>query len=433
MFDKSLFKKGDVVAVALSGGKDSVCLAHALKKCEGELGITVKAINVEHGIRKERSVLDSAFVKDFCAKLNIELKCYAVNVLKYSEEEGLSVETAARVLRYQCFDNALIEGFCNKIATAHHAGDNAETVLMNIFRGSSVSGACGISKTANGGKIIRPILKLTAEDIIKYVSANNLNYVTDESNEDISYTRNFLRNEVIPLIESRFPCAKRAINRFSEIAFEENELLNGLCQKLIKGNSVKIVEDNEKPLFMRAALLVIKKMGVVKDFENSHLLAVYNLKNSQVGARVEIGETVVAYKSYDCIEFLPLNRNQPQEIAFKEGSFVFGDYIINIERVNANGTNVKQEGVWFIDGDKLPYNAIIRTKRPGDQIKTFGKVTKSLKKFLTDKKIPAHLSASLAVIACESDVYAVIGVDISCKVAVDEGTKSLLKISCSKI
>ena len=194
MFSKNLFNKKEVVAVAISGGADSVCLLHLLHTNAKALDITVKAINVEHGIRGESSLQDSQFVKDFCALINVELKSYTVNAPSFAKQKGYSLEQAARVLRYECFDNALIEGFCDKIATAHHAGDNAETVLFNILRGSALSGVCGISESAYNGKIIRPILKVTKQEISAYLKEHNLPFVFDSTNSEEKYSRNYIRN-----------------------------------------------------------------------------------------------------------------------------------------------------------------------------------------------------------------------------------------------
>ena len=148
MLNVNLFNKKEVVAVALSGGEDSIFLAHLLHSKAKELGICVKAINVEHGIRGEQSKKDSEFVKDFCDKYGIELKSYTVNVPAYVKETGYSEEQAGRILRYECFDNALIEGFCDKIATAHHLNDNVETVLFNYSAEARLPAFAGLTRLA---------------------------------------------------------------------------------------------------------------------------------------------------------------------------------------------------------------------------------------------------------------------------------------------
>lgn len=429
MFDKSLFNKQEVIAVALSGGKDSVCLAHLLHANAKSLGITVKAINVEHGIRGESSLKDTAFVKDFCKSLGIELKCYAVNVPEFANKQGFSEEQAGRILRYQCFDNALIEGFCDKIATAHHLSDNAETVLFNLLRGSALAGVCGIKNVSDNGKIIRPLLNCLKSDIDNYIKQNDLPFVHDESNDQNKYTRNFIRNELFPLIESRFEGAERAINRFSSLARQDEELLNALSQKLIKGNSVEFTDDLNKPLFSRACLSVIKKLGVTKDFESAHLDAVYNLKNSQSGKSIDLKNGVKAYKSKNAVVFEKQETGEfLEEIPLKIPCEITTPYYeIKFEKID----DIQPNCLCF-DGDKLPYNAVIRTKRTGDRIKTFGGSSKSLKKFFTDKKIDARISKHAPVIAVDSEIYAVCPVDISYWLKVDKTTKKIIKLTCKR-
>lgn len=153
-FYKNLIFKGEKIAVAVSGGSDSVALLHFLCERSKTDGFFVCAVNIEHGIRGEDSLKDSAFVKDFCKKLGVELYFYRVDSLAFAEKERISVEQAARILRYQKFRELLESGAVDKLATAHHESDNAETVLLNLFRGASLKGAAGI-KPVNE-RIVRP-------------------------------------------------------------------------------------------------------------------------------------------------------------------------------------------------------------------------------------------------------------------------------------
>lgn len=412
--------------MAVSGGADSVCLLHLLHTNANALEITVKAVNVEHGIRGESSLQDSRFVKDFCASLGIELKSYTVNAPGYAKEKGYSLEQSARILRYECFDNALIEGFCDKIATAHHLSDNVETVLFNLFRGSALAGVCGIDEISLNGKIVRPLLGCSRAQIDEYVKQNNLPFVHDESNDCNDYTRNFLRNEVLPLIESRFEGVQGRISSFSTLATRDERLLDSMAEKLIDGFSVEFVEELYLPLFTRACLKVMKRLGITKDFESVHLDAVYNLKNLQTGKSVDLKNGVKAYKSKNRAVFeraiIPTNWEYGFEL---DKLFESEKYCFSFEK-----TNRLEPDFLCFDGDKLPYNAIIRTKRTGDTIVTFGGQKKSLKKFFNDKKIDARVSNFIPVIAVGSEVYAVLTVDISKKIAVDKSTVNIIKIIC---
>lgn len=432
MLNTDLLEKNQTVAVALSGGKDSVCLLYALLEQADRLQISVKAINVEHGIRGQASVFDTNFVKTLCKKLNVPLKCYTVKALDFAEKNSLGVEQAARILRYQCFDNALIGGFCDVVATAHHKNDATETVLFNLLRGCALSGVCGITKKQ--GKIIRPLLNTSREEIDKFVQQNNLPFVTDETNNDDGYSRNFLRNKVIPLIKTRFSNIDDSIYRFSQIAAQENALLDNLAKELIDGNAVKFATEEKEPLFRRACLAVMKNNGFTVDYEKKHLDALVELKNLQTGARIDLKNGLVAYKQYDKVVFEKTNgifsqtANDLSSIPFKTGEIIFSKYKLTFEK-----TSAREQGKLVFDLDKLPYNTVIRTKQSGDTIKTFGGKSKTLKKYLTDKKISSKISESFPLLAAGSEILAVCPVDISEKIKIDEKSINLVKITCELI
>lgn len=210
--------RGKRVCVALSGGGDSVALFHCLKECAPRCGITLSAVNVEHGIRGESSRADSAFVKELCARENVPLFFYSADIPALAKERGTGVEEAARRYRYEMFFRLLREDKADVIATAHHAGDNAESVLFNLFRGSSLTGAGGIRAFMKGAElakeiapaearalapalagkgIARPLLGVSKAEILQYLRENNLQWREDETNADTAYTRNFLRREVL--------------------------------------------------------------------------------------------------------------------------------------------------------------------------------------------------------------------------------------------
>ena len=194
LVDTSLFE-GKKVGIALSGGRDSMCLLSVLI----DAGISPIAIHVEHGIRGKDSISDMNFVKDYALKHNIVLKVFNVDAPKIAKEKGLSLEQAARIARYDVFDNLIKEGVVDCIALAHHANDQAETILMRILRGTGIKGLEGMQ--IQNGYYVRPLLEYTREDINDYVIANKIPYVEDLTNAEDIYTRNFLRQEINKLKE----------------------------------------------------------------------------------------------------------------------------------------------------------------------------------------------------------------------------------------
>ena len=190
-----LFEAGETIGVAVSGGVDSMCLLQYIFDAKKEYGIDVVAINVDHQIRAN-SGDDSAFVAEHCKKLGIPCFCFKVDVPKIAAEKKLGLEECARNARYKIFDEVVKKGLCDKVAIAHHEADQVETVLLNIFRGAGLKGAAGM--TAVQGTFIRPFLFTSKAEILKYAEEKNIPFVVDQTNLDSSYSRNFLRNEILP-------------------------------------------------------------------------------------------------------------------------------------------------------------------------------------------------------------------------------------------
>ena len=446
MLNLSLLKKGSRVAVALSGGKDSVCLLYLLLSVSGEFEIEVKAVNVEHGIRGESSLRDSEFVKTLCEKLNVPLKSYSVNSPERAEKTGESEEQAARFLRYECFNDALSNGFCDFIATAHHAADVTETLLLNIIRGSSLKGLCSIPETAMNGKIIRPLLYTEKSEIDGYVLKNNLPYVTDETNLKNDYNRNYLRNEVIPLIEKRFKSFQKSVCKTCKSIKSEDEYLDGLALKLTdeSGSFVIIPNYSDLPVFKRACVIALKLNGFIADYTENHINELVKLAFTQTGKKVSLKCGITAYKSYDRLVFKTKSAETSSLIDFSLEKTAFGDYELSFEKITRdeflnclNNKKLKKENkkekykpALFFDLDKLPKGCIIRTRKQGDVITDFGGKTKTLKKYLTDKKVSALVSSSLPLIAKENTVYIIGLIDVSARIKVDESSKNIVKCVC---
>ncbi len=423
-FDFSLIN-GKTVAVAVSGGSDSMALLHFMLSIKEKYNFNLKAINVEHGIRGDASISDSQFVEDFCLKHFIPLIQYSVNAPLFAKENKLSIEQSARILRYDCFKTAINSGNCDFIATAHHQKDNAETVLLNLFRGTGLKGLKGISNF--DGKILRPFLSVPKKDITNYLRQNSIPFVTDESNFCDDVTRNNLRINVLPKIEQIFPDFEQSITRFSASAKEEDEFLDSLAKKAINKTDKNIKIDISIPpvLFKRACIIAFKLLGIDKDWEKAHVDAVFALTLNKNGAKAILPKGITAIKEYDsvCI-FIPEQENI-KILSFSQGNFEFFGKKLSILPIDKT---VSLTSGFFIDSDKLPKNTIIRTKRDGDLFTKFGGGTKKLNDYFTDKKIPLRLRDSIPIIADENKVLAIFGVAVSDCVKIDENTKNILQL-----
>ncbi len=398
--------------MALSGGRDSVALLHALCQVREEYCVTLCALTCEHGIRGERSKSDLAFVKQLCNSWNVPLRVFELDVPTFSRREKLGVEEGARVLRYRCFQTVLDEGQADVIVTAHHRDDCAETVLFRLLRGTSLY---GLNVFPNRKGIARPLLSVTRAQIDEYVARHALEYVEDESNGDIRYTRNFLRREALPLIKSRMAGAAENLVRFAERAAEDEEYLSALAQKEIRGERVALALP--MPVFSRACMLVLKRMGITKDYTAANVEEIAKLKDLQSGRHVNLPDGIEAAREGDDVVFYRPKTPEQREIPFALGECSCGEYLL------LTGKD-EQKNALVCDADKLPKNCVVRTRREGDFITPFGGGTKSLKKFFTDRKISARIGRLLPLICDGSEVYAVCGVEISDKIKTDERTET---------
>ena len=172
---KQTLVKNKVIAVAVSGGSDSMALLHFMLSVKDTYGFSLVALNVEHGIRGELSLKDTEFVKEYCKNLGIKTLLYKVDAVKHAKENKLTLEQSARILRYDCFFDAINSKKCDVVATAHHRGDNFESILFNLFRGTGLKGLTGISDM--DGKIIRPLLSVSKTEIEKYIEENKADYL----------------------------------------------------------------------------------------------------------------------------------------------------------------------------------------------------------------------------------------------------------------
>ncbi len=432
VFLQSLIKKEDTIGVATSGGSDSMALLHYLNAQSKKQGFNVVAINVEHGIRGEESLGDSAFVKRYCIDNGIEFIFYQVNVPEYAKEHKLSIEQAGRILRYQCFENALKCGKCNKIATAHHLSDNAESVLLNALRGSGLKGLSGIAQNIDD-KIIRPFLSVTKAQIMDYLKKHGLPYRTDSTNLDAEYTRNHIRLNVMPEIKKVFPEAELSLNRLADSAKIDDDYLQSVAQNslTVEETTVSFSVDLHPAVASRCVITGLKTFGIERDWTKAHVEAVLGLKDLENGSRIYLPKGLLAIREYDRITLFKPTDFDYTPIPFKVGRYEFLYGLITIERVDEFDGELKNG--FYLDGDKLSPSTTIRTLRTGDKFTKFGGGTKKLCDYFTDKKVPLRLRTRTPLIADDDQVYAIIGIGVSENAKIDQNTKTIYKITYKTI
>ena len=300
-----LIKSGDNIIVGVSGGPDSICLLDVLNKIRTNLSyplifspqkvptFNIYVAHINHMLR-ENAIADEEYVKNFCENNNIECFVKRIDIYQNAKKRKVGLEEAGRIARYEFFEEICNKYNNSKIAIGHNSNDNAETVLMNIMRGCGISGIKGIE--VERINIIRPLLKCAREEIEKYCELNNLIVRHDESNDDNIYTRNKVRNELIPYIQSKFnPNIISALNRLSEIVCEEERYLKDIISKeyinvlqeekseeiiinLKNFNKLDIVLKNRLILYIVARLL-----GNSKDIEKVHIEDIIKMCDKNIG------------------------------------------------------------------------------------------------------------------------------------------------------
>ena len=243
----NLINENDIVLIGVSGGPDSICLLHILNTLKEKLKIKIYVAHVNHMIRKEADS-ETEYVRNICNNLGIECFVKKIDVEELAKQSKKGTEEMGREIRYNFFDEIANKVKANKIVTAHNNNDNAETILLNILRGSGISGLKGI-EAKRDNKYIRPLIETNRKDIEEYCKDNLLNPKIDKTNLDIIYKRNKVRNELIPYIKKEFnPNIIKTINRLSEIVKDENCFLDKIVDTTF--NDICIEEQANKKIIL---------------------------------------------------------------------------------------------------------------------------------------------------------------------------------------
>lgn len=428
-----LINKGERVAVACSGGMDSMCLLSVLMGLREKLEFELVAINIDHNLR-ENSKSDSRFVKSFCDKNNIKLFAFSVDVKKYCETKKMTTEQGARDLRYKAFKK-LIDGHqVDKIALGHHMQDQAETILLNIFRGAGLGGACGMEYIRDG-VYIRPLLDTSKTEIRAYIRANDIPFVEDETNSQNDYSRNYIRNMVMPLIRSKWSNIESNLCSFGSICRQDDEYINSQIDErslIVQDNAVKIYANyfvNSPSVVNRMILRALNKIGVTSNIERRHLNIIRDMAiESENGSKISLPNGIVVIKEYNFITITNKSVKLKQfQLKLAKGKYDIPNVgVLEVDSLRKLDISSHQN---VFDKDKVPKDAMWRFRQDGDYFVKFGGVMKSLNEYLIDKKVPSRLRDVTPVLAVGSEVLVIAGVEISEKVKIDKNTKSAFGVN----
>ena len=437
-----MLERGCSVTVGVSGGADSVCLFFMLIKLREEYGLKLKVIHVMHGIRGDEACRDMEFTKSLCSEYGVPFKCVEKDVPYIASQMGMSIEEAGRYARYKAFEDEKAD----KTAVAHNLNDLAETVLFNLFRGSSIQGLTGISPV--NGKIIRPLLCVTREEIEDYLSGKGIKWRTDHTNSDNTYSRNRIRNELLREAVKINPSAIEHIARSAEELRLAEESLKIQTESAFlrytfreEGRiSIDIKAKDELPRLILGRMVykaLYSLSGRKKDLTSKHVEEITELFNRQSGKRVDLIYGIKAERDFDRIVILKKNTEEKKNISqiglsrlLEKGTISLEDgRIVSAELIKGDFEEfTKVSYTDMLDYDKIDNGAVIRTRQKDDRI-SIKNGHKKIKELLMESKVSREKRDKILLLASDNDVYWAEGIRRGFDCRVTKETKRVLHIN----
>jgi tRNA(Ile)-lysidine synthase len=434
---------GDRVLVAVSGGPDSVALLGALVTLAEELGVSLCAAHLNHGLRGEESLRDQRCAEDVAQRFGVPCVVGVADAL----HRGSNVEARARQQRYAFLSRAAGEQGCTKIATGHTMDDQAETMLMRLLRGTGSDGLAGILAVREGS-IIRPLIESSRAEVLAFLGARQLPFCEDSSNHDFRFLRNRVRHEVMPLLAAISPTARRNLAAAAEILRDEAVFLREhdarlLAVALAPDGSLAVPALVGAAAPLRARLVrawLRERRGDLLGLSGTHFRAVVNLaRGPRPNGRVRLpgGQWVV--REYGCLRY-PGGEEPP---------------VVETEHLLVPGSTVCLQSGWRIgaelesfgedwrrpmdlleavaDAAAVAVPLVVRTLRPGDRIQPLGvRGHRKLQDVMVDRKLPLQARRSCPVVELDGEVFWVPGVVRSNRALVTPATRSTVRLSAQK-
>lgn len=428
LFDRikaeNFLSENDVILIALSGGADSVFLTEYLKSVKDKYSLTLKAAHIEHGIRGQESLNDCRFVEEYCKNSGIECYTLHINAPEEAKQAGVGIEEYSRNRRYAFF-NAIA---CDKIATAHTLSDNIETLVFRLIRGTSVKGLCGIPPVRE--KIIRPLLDLSGEEIRNYLDENNISYCIDSTNECNEYSRNHIRNNIIPLFSKLNESYETSFKRLFESLNEDNAYLESKADncfnKAFNNNTIDI------NALVSYHISVIKRV-IIKYFAKNNISlneckinGILNLLNHSGRMQISGGIYAVSNKN-----FLRIVNYDNQT---KNSKFIVSKEICSLNEFLNKCELCGKKFDFYCDCDKIVGSIAVRPRQSGDKISPANRgCTKSLKKLFNELEIPAEIRDIIPVITDDNGIIGIYGYCVDERVKITDSTENVLVLNADLV
>ncbi len=454
MFDKvkaymeeyHMVEENDTVVAGVSGGADSVCLFLLLHEYCKQKNARLVAVHLNHKIREDAGA-DAGYVKELCKEFGVTLHVFEEDVARLAKKSGIGTEEAGRIARYRAFEQVLAEyGGTGEIAVAHHKGDVAETVLFHLFRGSGIAGLTGMAPVR--GNIVRPLLDVTREEIEVFLQEKGRTWCIDSTNEENTYTRNKLRNVLLPYVEKEIcpQAGAHVVSAAKELA-EIKALLDEMTTEALK--ETVVFESDDKAAVLAEVFLqkheVIRKQIILRvleyltparrDIGAVHVEDILALFEKENGKQIHLPYRLVATKVYDRIV---VKRKQEECTEWSISVILPGKVSLNsgetlgfsvFEYDNSLEIPRKRYTKWF-DYDKIFSCLELRSRRIGDYltISADGK-KKPLKEYFIEEKVPREERDKKILLADGSHILWVVGMRISEDVKVTEQTHTILQVT----
>ncbi len=453
--ENELIQQGDQILVALSGGPDSVCLLHILYEMKDKFNLNLGAIHINHMLRGEEADKDEKYIIKLCDELGIKHYVKRINIEYIAKEANVSLEVAGRNERYKAFEEIRTEYGYNKIAVAHNANDQAETVLMRIMRGTGLEGLTGIKAKRKDG-IIRPILCLNRQEIEEYCEKKKLNPRIDASNYERIYSRNKVRLDILPYMKEHFNKEiVDTLNRMTILLQKDNEFIEEYSKKCYNiycenyDGKLKISQELFKKemdsIITRVIIRAFKEISNShQNFEMKHIYEIVNLANKNTGKKLNLTNKIICENLYGDIIFSKKDKHKEKlcdhcEIRIDKSEIsnkiIFDNCIISFEIIeNKNKVEIpKNSLIKLFDYDNIEKEIVIRYRKDGDKIVPLGmKGSKKLKDIFIDLKIPRENRNSIPILCFDDKVSWIVGYKTSQLFKVTKDTKKILKITVDR-
>ena len=432
----NMLESGDTVVCGLSGGADSVALLLVLCELRERLNISIEAIHVNHCLRGAESDRDESFCRDLCKKKNIVFNSVSCDVSGFSASKGISVEEAARELRYSAF-REYSQG--KKLATAHNANDVLETTILNLVRGTGLKGLAGIPAVRDN--IIRPLLPVTRAEIESFLKNHVQEHITDSTNLSDDYTRNKIRHKVIPLLNELNGSLIETSVKSLETLRDENAFIDNYANKAFNkcfANNTLTELSSYEPVIRKRCIARLLSANALpyshKRLEEADTILInggkINISDNfyLIGEKGSIKLKKIVPKDTECISkplIIGENCIFPDKVLICE--------LIQCDNLKKNDSFNKMSTFSLLDYDKIRGRAIVRNRKFGDKIKLRNKNFTSSVKKLINEKIPSDMRSTLYFIEDEEGTIYAEGLGIADRTATDEHTKNFLKITVKRV